>query len=81
MFRQVQHKISQKKLELDMAMWMNQSPNPLPILRPGQAVYVYRQSRWVAGTVVESSAGGCTVKLINSGQVVNIYDARCVRQD
>jgi hypothetical protein len=68
-----------RRKQLDLASWMNQSPNPLPIFRKGQRINVYRGAGWSAGVVIESSRNGCSVKLNQSGQMVRVYDARCLK--
>lgn len=79
MAKDLQQKISDKRRRLDSSAWMNQSPHPLPIFEPGQQIHVYRQSCWLAGKVIESNPGGCAVNLVNTDQIVKIYDARCLK--
>jgi len=68
-----------KKKAIDNAAWMNQPPHPLPILRKGSKVNVYRGSGWSAAIVVNSTRDGCCVEFIQSGQRVKIYDARSLK--
>lgn len=71
--------VKYKKSAFEAAAWMNQKPNPLPTFIKGQAVEVYRTASWTKASVVSSSPNGCTVRLAQGGQNVNIYDARCIR--
>lgn len=77
--KEFHQEISKRKERLDSAAWMNQSPHPLPLLQADQQVHVYRQSRWLYGKVIESSPNGCIVEIVDNNQVVNVYDARCLK--
>lgn len=71
--------IKYKKAALDAAAWMNQPPNPLPVFRRGQIIDVYRGSGWSKARVIESSAKGCQVEILQGAKRTVVYDARCLR--
>ena len=74
-----QASIKTKKAAIDAAAWMNQKPYPLPVFRKGDVVEIYRGAGWSKATVLNSTAKGCSVRIMQNDQMTNIYDARCIR--
>lgn len=71
--------IKYKKAAIDAAAWMNQPPNPLPVFRRGEIIEVYRGSGWSKAKVIQSTARGCHVEIIQGAKQAMVYDARCLR--
>lgn len=79
MAKSSQGSIKTKKAALEAAAWMNQRPYPLPVFRKGDIIEIYRGAGWSKARVIESTAKGCSVKILQNDQFANVYDARCVR--
>jgi hypothetical protein len=75
----VKNNYAAQKKAIENAAWMNQPPHPLPVFRKGSKVNVFRGAGWSAGLVLDSSRDGCTIKIIQSGQTVRVYDARSIK--
>ena len=69
-----------KKKAFEAAAWLNQPPHPLPILRKGTQVTVFRGAGWSKGVVIESTKDGCTVKVDQTGQSIRVYDRRNIKE-
>lgn len=79
MTKRLEGMVREKKAVNAAAAWMNQRPNPLPVFRRGELVEIYRGAGWSKASVIESTARGCSVKILQNDQFTNVYDARCIR--
>ena len=69
-----------KKKALEQAAWMNQPPHPLPIMRKGTTVQVFRGAGWSKGSVIFSQKDKCVVRLYQGDKTVTVYDRRSIKQ-
>ena len=69
-----------KKKALAAAAWMNQASYPLPILRKGTVVKVFRGAGWSKGSVIDSKKDRCVVRLYQGDKTVTVYDRRSIKE-
>ena len=73
--------IRYKKSALAAAEWMAQAPLPMRSFRKGQIVKVFMGAGWSAGSVVQWTKDGVTVRLKREQRNVVVRDNRNLKEE